>query len=92
MGGTYVSLIRNSVIRKSGAIILAGFFMVSTATMVEARDRDDKCEQRVHKTERNVERAVQKHGEHSRQAEKQRHEMEEAREKCGHRDHDRDRH
>ena len=79
-----------SILRRCGAVVLTGVFVVSSAGLALARDHDDKCEERVHKAERNLERDVQKHGEHSRQAEKRRHELDEAREKCGHdRDHDR---
>jgi hypothetical protein len=67
---------------------LAGIFLISSAGMLQARDRDDKCEERVHKAERNLQRAVEKHGEHSKQAEKKRHDVEEARERCGHEHHD----
>lgn len=76
-------------LRRFGSILLTGTFLISSAGVLQARDRDDKCEERVHKAEHNLERDVQKHGEHSRQAEKRRHELDEARAKCGH-DHDRD--
>lgn len=56
------------------------------------RDRDRKCEQRIHKAEENLRRAIARHGEHSRQAEKNRHALEEARERCRHHDRDHDRH
>ena len=75
-----------SLRRKCSAAVMAGIFLVSSAGLALA---DERCEERVHKAERNLEREVQKHGEHSRQAEKRRHELDEAREKCGH-DHDRD--
>ncbi len=58
-------------------------------------DRDDhheRCERDVHKAERNLENAVRKHGEHSRQAEKRRHELEEVRERCHVADRDHDHH
>ena len=80
------------LLRKLSSMALAGALLVSTAGLLQARDHDDKCEERIHKAEHNLEKAVQKHGEHSKQAEKQRKELDEAREKCGHRDHDRDHH
>jgi hypothetical protein len=55
-----------------------------------AVDRDDRCERQVRKAELNLEKAVRRHGEHSRQAEQRRHQLEEARERCHHGDHDRD--
>ncbi len=80
------------LLRKVSSIAIAGAFLISTAGLLLARDHDDKCEERIHKAERNLEKAEHKHGEHSKQAEKQRKELDEAREKCGHHDHDRDHH
>jgi hypothetical protein len=71
------------------AIILAAFFLFGSAVPGRALDRDDKCERRIHRAEENLERAIRRHGEHSRQAEQRRHQLEEVRERC-HRDHDRD--
>ena len=77
--------------KKSGvlAAILAAIFLFGSAMPVRAYDRDDKCERRVHKAEANLQKAIRRHGEHSRQAEQRRHELEETREQCRH-DHDRD--
>ena len=57
-------------------------------------DRDDhgRCERDVRNAERNLDNAVRKHGEHSRQAEKRRHQLEELRERCHVADRDRDHH
>ena len=79
------------LLRKLSSIALAGTFLVSTAGYLQARDHDDKCEKRIHKAEQKLEQAEHKHGEHSRQAEKQRRALDQAREQCGH-DHDRDHH
>jgi hypothetical protein len=54
------------------------------------RDRDRRCEQRIRNAEEKLRYAERKHGEHSRQAQKRRHELEEARERCRRGDHDRD--
>ena len=71
-------------------MMLALTFVTSSATLAMARDRDDKCGEKVRKAEDKLRRDERKHGEHSRQAEKDRHALDEAREKCGHdRDHDR---
>jgi hypothetical protein len=81
--------------RKSGilAAVLAAIFLAGSAVPSKALDRDDKCEQRIHKAETNLQKAVQRHGEHSRQAEKRRHQLEETRERCRHdRDHDQEHH
>ena len=73
------------------AAILAAMFLFSSATPLRALDRDDeRCHRRVEQAERNLDKAVRRHGEHSRQAQQRRHELEEARERCRHdRDHDR---
>jgi uncharacterized membrane protein YccC len=75
--------------RKSGilAAILAAFFVFGSAVPSRAVDRDDKCERRVHQAEENLQKAIRRHGEHSRQAEQRRRQLEEARERCRH-DHD----
>ena len=71
------------------ALFMALCFLMGTIP-ARALDRDDhRCEERIHKAEANLEKAIHKHGEHSRQAEKKRHDLEEARERCHH-DHDRD--
>ena len=78
-----------SFARRAGSVLLALTFVGSSATLAMARDRDDHCEERVRKAEDKLRRDEQKHGDHSRQGEKDRHEVVEARAKCGHdRDHD----
>ncbi len=72
---------------------LSGFVLLGGAAPAQTRDRDDNCAPRIRKAEANLDREVRRHGEHSRQAAKRRHQLEEARERCrGDRDHDRDRH
>ena len=71
-----------------GAILTAallGFSLFGSPAQVQARDRDDKCEKRIHKAEVKLHEAERRHGEHSRQAEERRHQLEEVRENC-HRD------
>jgi len=69
-----------------GASLLAGL-----ATPAHAHS-DDKCRNDIRKAEENLEKAVRKHGEHSKQAQQRRHQLEETRERCHmhDRDHDRD--
>jgi len=58
------------------------------ALPVRALDRDHdghRCERQIRKAENNLQKAIRKHGERSRQAERRRHELEEARERCHHR-------
>ena len=52
---------------------------------------DEPCERRVHKAEDKLRQAVDRHGEHSKQARKRREELENVRRSCGYRDHDHDR-
>ncbi len=40
---------------------------------------EDKCERRIHDAEAKLQDAIARHGEHSRQAEKRRHDLEDAR-------------
>ncbi len=80
--------------RKSGvlAAILAAFFLLSSPVPSRALDRDDeRCHRQVEKAERNLDKAIRRHGEHSPQAERRRRQLEEARERC-HRDRDHDHH
>ena len=76
------------------AVFMAAIFLFTGAVPVRALDRDDeKCHRRVEQAERNLDKAVRRHGEHSPQAEQRRHQLEEARERCRHdRDHDHDQH
>jgi len=61
-----------------GVLLLAG-----GVGHTQASDNDRQCNQRIHKAEENLRKAVDRHGEQSRQAEKRRHELEEARRSCG---------
>ena len=54
---------------------------------------EGKCERDIHRAEDKLREAVEKHGEHSKQAEKRRHELEDVRRRCGeHHDMDHDHH
>jgi len=61
-----------------GVLLLAG-----GAAFTQASDNVRQCNQRVHNAEENLRKAVDRHGEQSRQAEKRRHELEEAKRGCG---------
>lgn len=74
---------------------LGAFLLAGAVVPLQARDRDDRCEQRIRKAEANLNKEVRRHGEHSRQAEQRRRELEQARARCRadehhDRDHDRD--
>lgn len=73
------------------AVALIAFALIIGTVPARGDDRDEKCERRIHKAEENLERAVHRHGEHSRQADQRRHQLEEVRERCHH-NHDRDHH
>ena len=74
--------------RKTGmAALLGASLLVGGAVSVEAQsryqaDRHYRCEQRIRRAEANLQRAIQRHGEHSRQAERRRRELEEIRARC----------
>ena len=45
-------------------------------------DHDRECAKRIHRAEENLRKEIDRHGEHSRQAEEKRHELEEVRKAC----------
>ena len=60
-----------------------------------AGDRDRECSERIRKAEAKLRREIDRHGEHSQQAQKRRYELDRELERCGggrdrDRDHDRD--
>jgi len=61
-----------------GVLLLAG-----GVARTQASDNNRRCEQRIHQAEEKLRREIDRHGEHSRQAEKRRHELEQARRSCG---------
>ena len=62
--------------------------LISGATLTGAADRDSDCRKRIHKAEENLKKEIDRHGEHSRQADKRRHELEEIRRNCGEEQHE----
>ena len=66
------------------ALVIAGFVGMAIPTQLSAATTEDRCERRIHDAQRKLDEAVHKHGEHSRQAEKRRHELEETRAHCEH--------
>ena len=61
-----------------GVLLLAG-----GVARTQASDNNRRCEQRIHQAEEKLRREIDRHGEHSRQAEKRRHELGQARRSCG---------
>jgi len=77
-----------------GKTVLGALLCVSLLTggaIPASADRDDRCRRDIRKAEQNLDKAVRKHGERSRQAEQRRHQLEEVRERCHMRDRDHDR-
>ena len=71
------------------AVMLGICLLVSCLVPALAGDRDHQCRERIEKAEARLRREIDRHGERSRQAEKRRHELDEARERCrGDRDRD----
>lgn len=62
-----------------GSMSCLSLLLVAGSTSAFAANR---CEKRIHKAEMNLQKAVQRHGEHSRQAEKRRRELDKARDNC----------
>ena len=72
------------------AAFLVSLFATSAIPMQASEGGRHKCERRIRQAEERLRQAERRHGEHSRQAQQRRHELEEARERCrgGDRDHD----
>jgi hypothetical protein len=66
------------------AMVLGALVMFGGAGTVRAdnRDRDDACYRKVREEERELNRAIERHGFNSRQADHERRDLEKAREKC----------
>ncbi len=69
--------------------VLSVSLMIGTALPGFA-DQDDRCRHDIQRAEQNLDKAIRKHGEHSRQAEDRRRQLEETRERCHMRGEDRD--
>jgi len=77
---------------KMFAILLGALVMFGGAgpTSAMGGDRDDACYRKVREEERELNRAIERHGMYSRQADHERRDLEKAREKCREfREHDR---
>ena len=83
----------NTPIRKMMLSGILGASLLAGVAVPAYADRDDDCRRNVQKAEQNMEKAVRKHGERSRQAEQRRRKLEAVRERChmGDRDRDHDR-
>lgn len=72
------------------AAVLSAFLLFGGATPAQAHDRDDNCSRRIHRAEEKLEREIYRHGYYSRQAQHQRHELQEERQRCYNHRRDRD--
>jgi hypothetical protein len=75
-----------SKIRGAAVAILLGASLLGGAVTSEAQtpaQRHYRCERRIRRAEADLQRAIQRHGEHSRQAERRRRELAEVRAQCG---------
>ena len=83
----------NTPIRKMMLSGILGASLLAGVAVPAYADRDDDCRRNVQQAEQNLEKAVRKHGERSRQAEQRRRKLEAVRERChmGARDRDHDR-
>lgn len=64
-------------------LTIVGLVGSSLPARADDRDRDRRCEKRIHQAEENLRTAERRHGEGSRQAHKRREELEEAKRRCG---------
>ena len=80
-------MLNGAAFKKLGlAAALTGCMLLGSAIPAMANDRDwrdrERCEQRIHRAQDRLQREAYRHGEYSRQAERARHELREAREQC----------
>jgi hypothetical protein len=76
---------RNSLLNRKTmklAIVLGALVMLGGAGTANADRRDDACYRNVQQQERELNRAIERHGFYSRQADHERRDVERAREKC----------
>ena len=62
---------------------LGACLLVGGAALAPAGDHASDCERRIHKAEDKLRKEIDRHGEHSPQAEQKRHDLEEVRRSCG---------
>ena len=78
-----------SILRKTALILLLlGGCLFGGVVSLPADQRSD-CDKRIRKAEDNLHKEIRKRGEHSRQAENRRRDLDQARDRCRGFDHDR---
>jgi len=76
---------RSSIVKHNTimlAVVLGALVMFGGAGTAKAEGRDDACYRNVQQQERELNRAIERHGFNSRQADHERRDVEKAREKC----------
>jgi hypothetical protein len=74
---------------KTLGIALGALMMLGGASVARARDWDHDCGRQIEHKQRDLDRAIDRHGYYSRQAEHERRELERVRRECRYRDYDR---
>jgi hypothetical protein len=62
--------------------LIGAALAIATGNLSPAADHEGDCRRRIHEAEVRLQKAVDKHGEHSSQAEQRRHELEEVHRDC----------
>jgi hypothetical protein len=73
--------LKQMICRTTLSAMLGASLLAGVATPAHA-DRDDQCRRDIQKAEQNLDKAIRKHGEHSRQADERRRQLEEVRSRC----------
>ena len=63
--------------------VLGAWLLVGGVARAHAGDQRSDCDRRIQRAEEKLKKEVDRHGEHSPQAEKKRHDLEEVRRSCG---------
>jgi hypothetical protein len=72
-------MLRKTLGKPAMLAVFTGLLLLGSIKPLRAYDR---CEQRIHKAERNLERAIRRYGLHSSQAERRRDQLERVRARC----------
>ncbi len=62
---------------------LGTWLLAGGVALTQAADQRSDCDKRIHNAEEKLKKEVDRHGEHSPQAEKKRHDLEEVKRSCG---------
>jgi hypothetical protein len=63
--------------------LIAGMLVMVPSVEAQRRPNNNKCAQRIRQAEYNLQRAIQRNGQRSKQAAQRRRQLETARERCG---------